>query len=297
MKPQKTILRYAGGKSKALAKISPLVEPYEKIVSPFIGGGSLEVHWASAGKTVVGYDIFATLVNFWNVLLQKPDELARELERIEPTASAYKIVKEVLMCTSEVQDMLNNWKSDHYRREVITLPDVKAAAYYYFNHNCSYGPGFLGWPSKIYMKQDKWDKTIGRVKSFSCPNLTVKHSDFEAVIENNSTDFLYLDPPYYLSPDRDNKMFSGIYPMRNIPVHHDNFDHVKLRDLLLNHQGDFVLSYNDCEVVRNWYSDFEILEPSWHYSMSLGETRIGKNRKETGETKKESHELLIVKRS
>ena len=85
--------------------------------------------------------------------------------------------------------------------------------------------------------------------------------------------------------------------MRNIPVHHDNFDHVKLRDLLLNHQGDFVLSYNDCEVVRNWYSDFEILEPSWHYSMSLGETRIGKNRKETGETKKESHELLIVKRS
>ena len=190
MKPQKTILRYAGGKSKALAKISPLVEPYEKIVSPFIGGGSLEVHWASAGKTVVGYDIFATLVNFWNVLLQKPDELARELERIEPTASAYKIVKEVLMCTSEVQDMLNNWKSDHYRREVITLPDVKAAAYYYFNHICSYGPGFLGWPSKIYMKQDKWDKTIGRVKSFSCPNLTVKHSDFEAVIENNSTDFL-----------------------------------------------------------------------------------------------------------
>jgi len=70
-----------------------------------------------------------------------------------------------------------------------------------------------------------------------------------------------------------------------------------LRNLLLNHKGDFVLSYNDCQSIRNWYSDFEILEPSWHYSMSLGEKRVGKNRKESGAIKKESHELLIIKRS
>jgi DNA adenine methylase len=92
-------------------------------------------------------------------------------------------------------------------------------------------------------------------------------------------------------------MFAGIYPMRNIPVHHNGFDHEKLRDLLLSHKGDFVLSYNDCETIRDWYSDFEFHFPKWHYSMSLGETRVGKNRKTTDNIKKESHEILIVKRS
>ena len=37
----KTVLRYAGGKSRAIKKITPFVEPYDTIVSPFIGGGSV----------------------------------------------------------------------------------------------------------------------------------------------------------------------------------------------------------------------------------------------------------------
>lgn len=41
----KTLLRYAGGKSKAIKQITPFVEGYDKIVSPFLGGGSLEVQW------------------------------------------------------------------------------------------------------------------------------------------------------------------------------------------------------------------------------------------------------------
>ena len=42
----KTLLRYPGGKSKAIDLITPFVKDYDKIVSPFIGGGSLEIHWS-----------------------------------------------------------------------------------------------------------------------------------------------------------------------------------------------------------------------------------------------------------
>jgi DNA adenine methylase len=85
--------------------------------------------------------------------------------------------------------------------------------------------------------------------------------------------------------------------MRNIPVHHNGFDHEKLRDLLHNHNGGFVLSYNNCETIREYYKDFELFYPEWSYSMGNGETRIGKNREEMGITNsKESHEILIVKR-
>ena len=37
----KTPIRYAGGKSRAIKHITPFVKDEDKIVSPFIGGGSL----------------------------------------------------------------------------------------------------------------------------------------------------------------------------------------------------------------------------------------------------------------
>jgi len=263
-----------------------------------MGGGSLEVHLASSGKQVVGYDIFDALVNFWNVLLTKPEELADKMSTLSPTKEEYSRVKEELIRWENTQEMLGSWKTDFYVREnTLKLDDVTSAAYYYFNHNLSYGPGYLGWPSSVYLKDSAWEKMIKNVREFSCPTLQVKQAHFRDVILENPEDFLYLDPPYFLERDRDNKMFTGIYPMRNIPIHHDSFNHEELRDLLRNHKGDFVLSYNNCETIREYYSEFDQYFPKWNYSMGNGETRIGENRKKSGITNsKDSHEILIVKK-
>ena len=53
-------LRYAGGKSLAVGLITEfLPKDVKKVVSPFIGGGSVEVALAKElGLEVVGYDIF-----------------------------------------------------------------------------------------------------------------------------------------------------------------------------------------------------------------------------------------------
>jgi len=294
----KTPLRYAGGKTRAIKFITPFVKDYQEIYSPFIGGGSLEVHWASLGKKVYGFDIFDALVNFWNVLLNNPKELSLKLQQISPTEEEYKRIKDILINWDKTQTLLSDWKTDYYKRTTpISLDNITAAAYYFFNHNTSYGPGYLGWGSKVYLNQNKWNSMVKKIETFNLKNLMVQEMSFENVIGNNPNKFLYLDPPYYLEKDNDNKMFTGIYPMRNIPVHHNNFDHIKLRDLLLNHKGNFVLSYNNCETIREYYKDFELFYPKWNYSMGNGETRIGKNRTEMGITNsKESHEILIVKR-
>ena len=94
-------------------------------------------------------------------------------------------------------------------------------------------------------------------------------------------------------------MHKGMYPMKNIDVHHSGFNHELLRDMLLAHDGDFVMSYNNCETIREYYKDFQFFYPKWAYSMSNGEKRIGKNRVELNDSKivKESHEILIVKRN
>jgi len=294
----KTPIRYAGGKSRAIKHITPYVTNVNKIVSPFLGGGSLEVYWASLGKEVIGYDLFDVLVNFWNVLLNNKEELVEKLKEITPTSEEYSRIKEILMKWDNTQEMLKDWKTDHYKRdEIINLDNITAAAYYYFNHNTSYGPGYLGWGSSIYLTEKKWDDMIDKISKFELPNLSVEQGSFEEIIPNHSEDFLYLDPPYYLEKDSDNKMFTGIYPMRNIPIHHNGFDHELLRDLLKKHKGGFILSYNNCETIREYYKEFEFHYPSWNYSMGNGEKRIGKNRIEAGITNsKESHEILIVKR-
>ena len=294
----KTPLRYAGGKSRAIKVITPYVKDYDEIYSPFLGGGSLEVYWASQGKKVFGFDIFDVLVNFWKVLLSNPSGLADKLSEINPTQEDYKKIKELLMRWNKTQELLSEWKTEHYKRQdVLTLDELTAAAYYYFNHNTSYGPGYLGWGSNVYLKKNKWDGMIKQIRNFNLNTLKVDELSFEKVFELYPDKFLYLDPPYFLEKDKDNKMFTGIYPMRNIPVHHDGFNHELLRDLLLKHKGNFVLSYNNCETIREYYKEFEFVFPKWNYSMGNGETRIGKNRIEMGiSNSKDSHEILIVKR-
>ena len=296
----KTPIRYAGGKSKAYEIISQQLPcfPYpSRIVSPFNGGGSLESRWSSElGIRVEGYDIFDALVNFWKVLLSDSQALSDKLRTLSPTKEKYAEIKETLMCWEVTQEMLKDWHTDHYKRESIVLDEISAAAYYYYNHNLSYGPMYLGWISKIYMNEEKWIKTCKKIEEYKNDCYEVRSGSFEDVIPDNSKELLYLDPPYYLEKDGDNKMFKGIYPNANIDVHHSGFDHELLRDLLHNHKGGFILSYNNCETIREYYKDFELYYPSWHYSYALGETRVGKNRAEVGNVPKESHEILIVKK-
>ena len=276
-------LRYAGGKSLAVGYVvEQLPTNLTKLVSPFVGGASVEIACArELGIEVKGYDVFDILTNYWQVQLQSPAELAERIAEWEPTKEVYKSVKKRLK---------GHWDGTEPIEDSLEL-----AAHYWFNHNLSYGPGFLGWMSGIYEEPDRFQRLLDKVRTFRCPGLEVKQASFEDVMPQHSDDFLYCDPPYYL--DGDSRMFRGIYPQRNFPVHHKGFDHALLRDLLRRHRGGFVLSYNDCSTVREWYADCRIIEVEWQYTLGQGETRIGKNRIERCDTSyvKDSHELLIVK--
>lgn len=274
-------LRYAGGKSLAVGYILEyLPTNIKRIISPFFGGGSFEIACAKELQIeVIGFDIFDILVNYWKTQINQPLQLYNELCKIEPTKENYYRIK---------KELEKHWKKE------IHLNNLTLATYYYFNHNLSYGPGFLGWMSSVYEKKERYRSMINKVKNFKVKNLSVTCKSFEEVIPAFKNDFLYLDPPYYL--EGDSKMFTGIYPQRNFPIHHKGFNHELLKDLLLKHKGQFILSYNDCSTIRNWYKDFKIIEVQWQYTMGQGETRIGKNRIEKQLNHvKDSHELLIIK--
>ncbi len=273
-------IRYAGGKSLAVGTIlEHLPDDISHLASPFLGGGSFEVACARAlGIAITAYDIFDILVNFWQVLLADPVGLYDSLKKLSPTKASYAQVK---------QQLKAHWDGE------ICLPPQELAVHYYFNHNLSYGPGFLGWMSKIYENERRYENLLRRLRDFSAPSLQVNCLSFEESIPLHNGEFLYCDPPYYLGGD--SLMFRGIYPQRNFPIHHKGFDHERLRDLLHEHRGGFILSYNDCPTIREWYADFKIVDVQWQYTMGQGETRIGTNRIADGRGHvKKSHEILII---
>lgn len=274
-------LRYAGGKSLAVGQIVEfLPTDISRIVSPFIGGGSVEIAInKEIGIPVVGYDVFDLLINYWDKQINNTDALVSVLKMFEPTKDGFNVVKEKL--------------KKHWLKKELIINQIELAAYYYFNHNTSYGPGFLSWPSSVYTKEERYKKMLKKVADFHVNDFRVEAASFEKVISNYQHDMLYLDPPYYLGGE--SKMFKGVYPQRNFPIHHKNFNHELLCDLLKQHKGKFILSYNDCPEIRKMYSDFEIVNVGWQYTMGQGETRIGKNRINANLNHiKESHEILII---
>jgi len=294
----KTPIRYAGGKSRAYDFISSYIPFWprpKRIISPFMGGGSLEVRWAhEMGIQVEAFDVFDVLTNYWQHQIHHPKRLYDILKGLEPTKEQYDEIKDILLHWDKVQNMFKDWKTDYYDRKSEPLDDELGAAYYWFNHNLSYGPMFLGWFSSIYLKKESlYENSIERVRDFNCPNLSVKQSSFDKVIPNYKKDFIYADPPYYMEKSEDNKMFKAIYPNSNFALHHIHFEHELLRDQLHSHEGKFLLSYNDCEWVRENYKGFKFKTPEWAYSYGQGETRIGKNKKNNDP--KQSHEILIIK--
>ncbi|MEK7200593.1 MAG: DNA adenine methylase [Patescibacteria group bacterium] len=272
-------IRYAGGKSLAVGHVIELLpNNIKKVVSPFFGGGSIEIAMSKElNLEVIGYDIFDILCNYWKFQIEKPKILYERLKELKPNKTTFEKIRLIL--------------NDVWKKKVKLDPLI-LAVYYVYNFNLSYGPGFMGWSSDIYLDPVRYERMIERIRNFNPGNLKVECADFRDIIKKHQNDFLYLDPPYYLGDG--SKMFRGIYPMRNIPVHHNGFPHENLRDLLKKHKGGFILSYNNCPTIREYYKEYHQSFPSWQYTMGQGETRIGKNRIQNGDDHiKESHEIII----
>src|SRR5690349_16081470 len=79
-------LRYPGGKTRAVKHLLKFIPDREVYVSPFLGGGSLELELTKRG-VVYGYDIFKPLIGYWKCLITNPAQLAEEIELLMPINS------------------------------------------------------------------------------------------------------------------------------------------------------------------------------------------------------------------
>ena len=278
-------IRYAGGKSLAIGHIIERLPKIRRLISPFFGGGSVEIAIAKKLKVkVIGSDIDEPLINYWNFQLNHNEKLYKSLKKLKPNKETY----------YEVMGICRKW-----RKKERKLTPLQLATYFFFNHALSYGPSFIGWPSKIYLNEDRYEKLLNKLRNFKA-DIKVFNLSFEKLFKKYPNDFFYCDPPYFLKEDcPSSKMFNGVYPERNKPFYHNNFDHDLLRDCLKKHKGGFILSYNNCNKAREYYNKYDLIYPDWQYTMGQGETRISKvlgNRSLSKNNShiKQSHEILAI---
>lgn len=244
----KSPLRYPGGKSRGAKEILKYFPPgLDRVCSPFIGGGSIELELANKGAKVFGYDIFEPLTSFWQVLLENPEELVKIVRKYYP---------------------LTNTKFYSLQAEFRGIKDKKerAAIFFVLNRASFSGTTLSGGMSPGHPRFTL--SAIEKLVDFNIENLTVENADFHDSLPNHTNDFLYLDPPYA----NNGKLYGD---RGNV---HEGFDHEGLAKIITRRDG-WILSYNDCHLVRELYGDFKIINLEWAYGMN---------------SNKKSNELLIL---
>lgn len=234
-------LRYPGGKTRGIEFITRFFpKNLDKLLSPFFGGGSIELYTASQGTKVYGYDVFSPLVEFWQFLITKPKQLANEVEKYFP------LPKDKFYELQRTQ-VLFNTKLE------------RAAVFYVLNRSSFSGATLSGGMSPEHPRFTR--TSIERLREFYNPNLNIEKADFHESLIKHPYIFAYLDPPYLIK--------SPLYGKKGDA--HKDFDHEGLSKLLMKREH-WILSYNDCIEIRKLYDGFHILTPNWKYGMSSNKT-------------------------
>ncbi len=248
-----TLLRYAGGKSRAVKYLKDYLSNEDKIIcSPFFGGGSFELYCSqNKNISIMAYDAFEPLINFWKCVKKNPNKLVNKINLLKP---------------------LSKEKFHEIRNDLLDLSInkyIRASYYFALNRSSFSGTTLSGGYSNQAEDKRFTKNSIDKILEIDLTNITFECMTFEESIKLNKAErrtqlcgkdkMLFLDPPYYLGEK------SNLYG--NKGDLHKNFDHEKLFKLI-NKRTNWILCYNDCEYIRKLYKNYHIETATWSYGMN-----------------------------
>jgi len=238
-------LRVPGGKGPGRKYILPVIpDHWGEILSPFFGGGNLEIDLAlNRGVRIFGYDLYAPLVDFWQIQLSQREALADRIADLF-------LMKALLYHTDKTFFKRCQEALHLFERRLDT-----AACFFWLNRGSFSGSTCSGGKPREHHARFTLS-SIEKVRRFECPLVSVNKSDFRDSLSRHPTLPAYLDPPYLV----DSKLYG-----KNGDLH-VAFPHNELATILGN-RSQWVLSYNDCQRIRDLYAGYRILQPEWTYCM------------------------------
>lgn len=225
-----SFMSWIGGKKALRKKILeqfPEKNEYNRYIEVFGGAGWVLFSDNNHAKMEVYNDVNGNLVNLFRCIKYHPNAVQEELGYI-------------LMSREQFFDAREQMK-------IQGLTDIQKAARFYILIKESFGSDLrsFGLRPKDMDKAKEYLMVVSRRLN----KVVIENLDFQKLIKNyDRTDALfYLDPPYYKT--------EKYYPDRFMPE-----DHLRLKETLDNIKGKFILSYNDCEYIRELYNEYNIIE-------------------------------------
>jgi DNA adenine methylase len=220
-------MSWVGGK-KALQEIIVEKFPlyYERYIEIFGGGDWVLFHKPPGNDFECYNDFNGLLTNLYRCVRDAPTELIEELRFVLNSREDFEQIRSALARDSPASD-------------------AEKAARFYQIIRFSYASGLKSFASHPH---DIWsDFPLIEQAHRRLGKVVIENQDFERLIGHydRPVSFFYADPPYYETEG----YYSNIGENGFTAV-----DHVRLRDMLMRIEGKFLLSYNDCEFVRDLYN-------------------------------------------
>lgn len=234
----KSFIPWIGGKTLLAKKIiAEFPGDFDRYIEVFGGGGSVLFAADSHADMEVYNDRSGELVNLFRCIKYHPEELAREVEGYFNAWEIFTEIKERLKCPG--------------------FTDIQRAAMFFVQIKISFGADARSFGcSKTGRKLscDRFSEISDRLK-----NVVIEHKDFADLIKvyDRKNALFYCDPPYHKTEHHYSERFT-------------EDDHRRLKNVLENIKGKFVLSYNDDEFVRELYSGYNIIAAERQNNISSG---------------------------
>jgi len=246
----KSPLRYPGGKSRAIKKITPLIpKGFKEFREPFVGGGSVFLNSKQVinpdAKYVIN-DLNEDLACFWKMARDRNDELVNRIQEIKDKATDGR--------------KLHKYFVDNHEN----LTDIERAVRFFVLNRITFsGTVDCGGYSIQAFEKRFTDSSIHGVSLLDeiLENVEVLNVDYKELLTNEGEDvFIFLDPPY------SNAVKSKLYG-KNGDLH-TGFDYEKFaRDMKeCNHK--WLITLNNSPDIVELFSFANIYEWELQYGMN-----------------------------
>lgn len=242
---------------------------YNRYIEPFGGSGAVLFGKKHPDNFEVYNDYNHNLVNLFKCMRDRPNALCDELDLFNLNSRDYFQECKTVIATGsfddrfveEEKELIKKFYSENKANEMVELMtrrildyDLRRASMFYKLLRYSYsssGKSYASQPMDITYLYDLIKSAGKRLKK-----TVIENQDFEVLIKHYDRDnaFFYCDPPYY----------SSEY------VYQCGFtwdDHLRLKNTLANSKGKWLVSYNDCEEIRNLYDGYSFFDFTRLYNM------------------------------
>jgi len=272
------IYRYIGGKSKAaiqkqIQSLAP--KTYKEFREPFVGGGSTFFNIDQSIPRWIN-DLDTNLISVYLSLRDRYDQFIALCQEIEPHTKEESVPPPIY--NKRMRDIFYKMIDD----------DVDPALKYYFVNRVGFsGRVRYDIRSRLYfsnpsgwniIKTDKLKKASEILQNTKITCGSYFDLMFGQGLQGEDV-WIYIDPPYYKNTllTESSKLYAHNFTEN---------DHLNLAANLKYCKHKFLLSYDNCDFIKNLYKDFEIIEADWTYcgtSSAKGQSK----------TKKVGQELFI----